>query len=240
MSRPAAMTQDDTTSGLITAIVNLVGTGPVPLGAYTVAEIFSVGGLLGFLEQEPSPETISEAVRSLAARDLITTAPGDEYIEVRGDLGIAVAFQQRCRVAIDARLTGTEPDTPWRFLLMPQPEQVTLEVRIDALGIHFYSLRTTEDALDRLIDRLPDGARGPEDADLDTALAASAKTALVTVTRWHDAGEREKTDVILAREGDRLHVFMRDPDDPDHFKAQAIDRDQVRPLLNRLTVQTAG
>ena len=223
-----------TSSELITAIVNLVGTGPVPLGAYTVAEIFSVEGLFEFLEQEPSQEAISEAVRSLAARDLITTAPGDEHIEIRGDLGIAVAFQQRSRVVVDARLTGTDPDTPWRFLLMPQPEKVTLEVRIDALGIHFFSLCTTEDAFKRLVERLPDGDRGPEDADLDTALAASPKTALVTVTRRRDSGEGEKTDVILAREGDHLHVFMRNPDDPDRFKAQAIDHDQLQPLLDRL------
>lgn len=234
MNRPAAAAQHDTTSGLITAIVNLVGTGPVPLGAYTVAEIFSVGGLLEFLEQEPSQDAISEAVRSLAARDLITTEPGDEYIEVRGDLGIAVAFQQRSRIVIDARLTGTEPDNPWRFLLMPQAEQVTLEVRIDALGIHFFSLRTTEDALDRLVERLPDGNRGSEGADLDATLAASPKAALITVTRWRDSREREKTDVVLAREGEYLHVFMRDPDDPDRFKAQGIDHDELRPLLDRL------
>jgi len=87
-----AANHEGTPSELITAVVNLVGTGPVPLGAYTAAEIFSVGGLLEFLEQEPSQEAISEAVRSLAARDLITTDPGDEYIEVRGDLGIAVAL----------------------------------------------------------------------------------------------------------------------------------------------------
>jgi hypothetical protein len=240
MNSTTSTAQADSRSELITAIVNLVGTGPVPLGAYTVAEIFSVGGLLEFLEQEPSKEATSEAVRSLAARDLITTEPGDEHIEVRGDLGIAIAFQQRSRVVLDARLTGTRPDTPWRFLFMPQPEKVTLEVRIDALGIHFFSLRTTEDAFKRLVERLPDGDRGPEDANLDAALAASPKTALVTVTRWRDSGEREKTDVVLAREGDHLHVFMRDHDDPDRFKAQGIDHDQLRSLLDRLTAQPAS
>jgi hypothetical protein len=215
-------------------VVNLVGTGPVPLGAYTVAEIHSVAGLIEFLEQEPSQETIAEAVRSLAARDLITTEPGDEDIEVRGDLGIAVALQQRSRMVIDARLTGTEPDTPWRFLLMPQPENVTIEVRIDALGIHFYSLRATEDALKRLAERLPDGERGLQDADLDATLAASPKTALITATRWSDSGEREKTDVILAREGDPLHVFMRDPDHADRFRSQGVDRGELRHLPERM------
>ena len=233
----AAVQQGDVSAELIRAIVNLVGTGPVPLGAYTAAEIFSVGGLVEFLEQEPSQEAISEAVRSLAARDLITTDPGDEYIEVRGDLGIAVAFQQRTRLVVDARLTGTEPDTPWRFLLMPQPEKVTLEVRIDALGIHFYSLRTTSDAVERLLKRLPDGDRGPKDAELDATLTASPKTALVTVTRWDESGQREKTDVVLAREGERLHVFLRDPDQPERFKAQGIDNDELRRLVERLVAQ---
>src|SRR5205823_6751713 len=130
---------------------------------------------IAFLEREPSQELVAEAVRSLAARDLITTDPGEDFIEVRGDLGIAIAFQQRSRVVIDARLTGTEPDTPWRFLLMPQAEGVTLEVRIDALGIHFYSLRTTHDALNRLFDRLPQGHPGSPDAELDASLAASPK-----------------------------------------------------------------
>ena len=240
MNSPATAAQADSSSELITAIVNLVGTGPVPLGAYTVAEMFSVGALFEFVEQSPSQDAISEAVRSLAARDLITTQPGEEHIEVRGDLGIAVAFHQRSRVVLDARLTGTEPDTPWRFLLMPQPENVTLEVRIDALGIHFFSLRTTEDAFKRLLERLPDGDRGQENADLDAALAASPKSALVTVSRWRDSSEREKTDVILARQGDNLHVFMRDPDDPGRFRAQGIAHDQLRPLLERLTAPPAG
>jgi hypothetical protein len=158
MSSPAR--EEGIPSGLITAVVNLVGTGLVPLGAYTSAEIFSVGGLTEFLE-----------------------------------------------------------------------------VRIDALGIHFYSLRNTEEAIKRLLEQLPDGDRGARDADLDAALAASPKTALLTVTRWQDAGERESTDVILAGEGDRLHIFLRDSADPKRFVAQGMAADEVRTLLERLIAQ---
>ncbi len=131
----------------------------MPLGAYTLAEIDAVNGVIDFIEREPAPELVAEAVRSLAARNLITTEPGADEVQVRGDLGIALAFQERARIVLDARVTGSEPDRPWRFLLMPQPEGVTLEVLIDALGIHFYALRTTDDALERLWERLP--ARRP-------------------------------------------------------------------------------
>ncbi len=123
-------------------MVELVGTGPVALGAYTLAEIAAVNGVIDFIEREPAPELVAEAVRSLAARNLITTEPGADRVDVRGDLGIALAFQERSRTVVDVRVTGTEPDQPWRFLLMPQPEGVTLEALIDALGIHLYALRT--------------------------------------------------------------------------------------------------
>ena len=234
------MTQEikgEAPSDLITAVVNLVGTGPVPLGAYTPAEIAAVGGLISWLERDPGPESMAEAVRSLAARDLITTEAGDEHIEVRGDLGIALAFQQRGRVALDARLTGSEPDTPWRFLLMPQPERITLEVRIDALGIHFYSLRKTDEALRRLIEQLPSGERGPTDADFDATLAASPRTALVTVIHWRDSDVRESTDVVLAANGQHLHVFLRDADESSRFTAQALGDGGVRSLIERLIAQ---
>lgn len=230
-------TTDGAPSDLIKAVVNLVGTGPVPLGAYTPAEIAAVGGLIDWLEREPGPEPLAEAVRSLAARDLITTETGDEHIEVRGDLGIALAFQQRSRMVLDARMTGTEPDTPWRVLLLPQPERITLEVRIDALGIHFYSLRKTSEALRRLTEQLPRGDRGPADADLDAALTASPQTALVTVTHWQDDGERESTDLILASGEQRLYVFLRDAEDSARFAAQALDGAEVRALIERLIAQ---
>ena len=230
----ASPTAEEIPSDLIDAVVELVDTGPVPLGAYTLAEIAAVNGVIDFLEREPAAELVAEAVRSLAARNLITTAPGEDDVEVRGDLGIALAFQERSRLGVDTRLTGTKADEPWRILLLPQPEGVTLEVMIDALGIHFYWLRLTNDALDRLEDRLPDGDRGPKDASADAVLAASANTALVTATTWKDDGTRDSTDVVLANQDGTLHVFLRDPVDASHLVAHALDHDEAKRLIDQL------
>ena len=221
-------------AGLIDAVVHLVQTGPVPLGGYTLAEIEAVSGVVHFLEEEPSPEVVAEAVRSLAARNLITTAPGSKELQVRGDLGIALAFQQRSRVVLDARATGTEPDRPWRFVLMPQPEGITLEILIDALGIHFFALRTTEEAFSHLWGRLPSGGRGPTDADADKLLSLSPKSALVSVSHYDDAGNRTTHDVVLAAGGDTCHVFLRDADDPSRLVAQGFDDEEWRGVVTRL------
>jgi hypothetical protein len=225
----------DIPAALIDAVVHLVQTGPVPLGGYTLAEIDAVSGVVHFLEEEPAPEVVAEAVRSLAARNLITTDPGSDEIQVRGDLGIALAFQERSRVVLDARATGTEPDRPWRFVLMPQPEGVTLEVLIDALGIHFFALRTTEQAFARLWGRLPSGGRGSTDADADKLLSSSPKTALVSVSQYDDSGDRTTHDVVLAADGDTCHVFLRDTDDPSRLVAQGFDDEEWRGLVTRLT-----
>jgi hypothetical protein len=221
--------------GLVEAVVHLVDTGPVPLGAYTLAEIDAVSGVVHFLERDPDPALVAEAVRSLAARTLITTKPGSDHVEVRGDLGIALAFQQRGRLALDARITGSEPDTPWRFVLLPQPEGVTLEILIDALGIHFFSLRKTDDAMDRLWKRLPSGDSGPKDAAADPLLDSSAKTALISVSTWQDEGTRQTSDVVLAQEGDVCHVFLRDPENPAKLVAQGLGNDDWRKLVRKLS-----
>jgi hypothetical protein len=226
--------------GLVEAVVGLVGTGPVPLGGYTLAEIDAVSGIIHFLEHEPPADHVAEAVRSLAARGMITTSAGSDQVQVRGDLGIALAFQHRARTVLDARVTGTEPDSPWRFVLMPQPEGVTLEVLIDALGIHFYSLRTTPDAMDRLWQRLPSGDRAPREADGDTVLAASPHTALISVSHWEDDGTRETHDIVLARNEERCHVFLRDPEEPSQLVAQGLDGDEWRDLVTRLAVARAA
>lgn len=237
MTDPAARGDADIPTGLIEAVTELVSTGPVPLGGYTLAEIDAVSGVVHSMEAEPAPELVAEAVRSLAARSLITTDAGSDQVEVRGDLGIALAFQDRSRIVLDARVTGTAPDQPWRFLLMPQPEGITMEVLIDALGIHFYSLRTSGDALERLWKRLPHGERGHREADPDAVLDASPDTALVSVSTWDPrTGDRETTDLVLARDGDVCHAFVRDAERPEQLVAAGLDDGEWRDMLRRLAI----
>ena len=202
--------------GLATAIVNLVNTGPVELGAYTVAELTAVDAIVDFLAARPSDEVLAEAVRSLAARKLLVAGASGEQVEVRGDLGIAAAFQQRARMVLDARATGTEPGEPWRILLLPQPEPIALMVRIDALGIHEISLRKLGEALKLLATWLPRGRAADPAAgrDADALLSTAERAALVTVTRYTTEGSAEiagaSTDLVLARHGGQLHAFSRD------------------------------
>jgi hypothetical protein len=203
---------------LVPAVVNLVNTGPVLLGAYTIAELTAVDAIVDFLETRPSDEVLAEAIRSLAARQLLVAGAAGEQVRVRGDLGIAVAFQQRARIVLDARATGTDPGEPWRILLLPQPERICLVVRIDALGIHEIGLYKFDVALGLLAGWLPRGPRADPDpaVDADGTLASSERSALVTVTRYTTQGSAEvvgtSTDLVLARHDGRLHVFSRDPD----------------------------
>jgi hypothetical protein len=212
----ATQKQVNVPEGLVTSVVDLVGTGPVELGAYTEAELTAVDAIVDFLYARPSDEVLAEAVRSLAARKLLVAADGAEQVEVRGDLGIAAAFQQRARMVLDARSTGTGPGEPWRILLLPQPEPITMLVRIDALGIHEISLRKRDEALKLLAEWLPRGRAADHDDGLqaEAVLAAAERSALVTVTRYTTRGSAEiagaSTDLVLARGDGRLHAFTRD------------------------------
>ncbi len=224
--------------GLIDAVLHLVSTGPVPLGGYSLAEMVAVDAVVDFLDQMPSEEEVAEAVRSLAARQLLVALPGTDRLQVRGDLGIAVVFQQRARSVIDARVTGTEPGEPWRTLLLPQPEGVALEVLIDAIGVHELSLREIDEALQRLRERLPSGDPEPDSADPDQVLGAAEQSARVTVTQYSASGSTEtpelSADIVLARQRDRLYVFTRDPEAPERLVSQGLDDREVLELIRSL------
>jgi hypothetical protein len=226
--------------GLVSSVVNLVGTGPVELGAYTVAELTAVDAIVDFLAARPSDEVLAEAVRSLAARKLLVAGSAAEQVEVRGDLGIAAAFQQRARMVMDARATGTETGEPWRILLLPQPEPITMVVRIDALGVHEISLRKRGEALKLLVAWLPRGRTADRDARLnaDAVLAAAERSALVTVTRYTTQGSAEiagaSTDLVLARQGGQLHAFSRDSGEAGELMPGALDGRDLAEALGGL------
>ncbi len=227
-------------AGLITSVVDLVHTGPVHLGAYTIAELTAVDAIVDFLEARPSDEVLAEAVRSLAARQMLVAVPPGDQVQVRGDLGIAVVFQQRARMVLDARVTGTEPGEPWRILLLPQPEQICLVVRIDALGVHELGLYTLDEALRMVSALLPRGPRADSSpgTSADQVLGTAERTALITVTQYTAEGSAEtagdSTDLVLARRDGRLHVFQRDPADPGGLVPSAPNGKNVRDTLASL------
>ncbi|WP_042381985.1 hypothetical protein [Streptacidiphilus melanogenes] len=229
--------------GMVTAVVDLVETGAVPLGAYTVAELTVVDAVVDFLETRPSDEVLAEAVRSLAARQLLVAGQGRDQLQVRGDLGITLAFQRRARRVLDARVTGTAPGEAWRMLVLPQPENVCLVVRIDALGVHEVSLRTLDDTLRLVVEWLPRGpwAEPSAGADPDGVLAAAERSALLTAIAYSAVGSAEtaesSTDLVLAQHEGRLHAFVRDPAAPSRLvskdgRSRGV-RDTVAALLGR-------
>jgi hypothetical protein len=230
-------------AGLVTSVVDLVHTGPVLLGTYTIAELTAVDAIVDFLEARPSDEVLAEAVRSLAARQLLVAGPPGDQVQVRGDLGIAVVFQQRARMVLDARVTGTEPGEPWRILLLPQPERICLVVRIDTLGVHELGLYQLDEALRMVSALLPRGSRadsGPG-ADADQVLGTAERTALVTDTRYTAEGSAESagasTDLVLARRDGRLHVFQRDPADRGRLVRSPPDGKNIHETLAGLLGQ---
>ncbi|WP_042371423.1 hypothetical protein [Streptacidiphilus neutrinimicus] len=237
---PGAVSVPD---GMVTAVVDLVETGAVPLGAYTVAELTVVDAVVDFLETRPSDEVLAEAVRSLAARQLLVAGEGQDQIQVRGDLGIALAFQRRARSVLDARSTGTAPGEAWRMLVLPQPEKICLVVRIDALGVHEVSLHTLDDTLRLVADWLPHGPWSEQlaGADPDQVLAAAERSALLTAITYAAVGSAETaestTDLVLAQREGRLYAFVRDPADPSRLtpkdgRNRGV-RDTVAALLGR-------
>ena len=180
--------------------------------------------IVDFLEARPSDEVLAEAVRSLAARQLLVAGSTGEQVRVRGDLGIALAFQQRARMVLDARATGTVPGEPWRILVLPQLEHICLVVRIDALGVHEIGLYVSDRALDDLVEWLPKGESANPGAIVDA-----------NSTRYTTKGSTEiagaSSDLILARHDGRLHVFGRDTGHTQRLVSRPLGGKDVRGTL---------
>lgn len=140
-------------------------------------------------------------------------------------------------MVLDARVTGTQPGEPWRVLLLPQPEKICLQYRIDALGIHEIGLYQLDQALDVLAGWLPGGRRADPDrvADPDSLLASAERSALVTMTRYTTQGSAEtagaSTDLVLARHDGRLHVLTRDPADRARLISDPAGDEGIRDML---------
>jgi hypothetical protein len=228
--------QANVPEGLVASVVDLVGTGPVLLGAYTIAELTAVDAVVDFLEARPPDDVLAEAVRSLAARELLVAGDESDQMQVRGDLGIAVAFQQRARLVLDARVQGTDSGEPWRTLVLPQPEPICLVIRVDALGVHELGLYPMDHTLDRLAEWLPSGnLNGSAAVDASAVLASADRSALVTASHYTALGSAEtvsdSTDLILARQDGHLHAFARDPADVSRLVPRVLVHDNVRDTL---------
>jgi hypothetical protein len=127
--------------------------------------------------------------------------------------------------------------------LLPLPEQICLVIRIDALGVHEIGLYKRGEALGQLADWLPRGDRaepGPG-GDPDEVLAASQRSALITVTRYTTQGSAEtagtSTDLVLARLDGKLHEFRRDPAAPDRLVPGPKESKDVRDTLGDLLAE---
>jgi hypothetical protein len=95
-------------------------------------------------------------------------------------------------------------------------------------------------------DWLPRG----EEADPDTAvdphalLASSERSALITVTHYTAQGSAEiagaSTDLILARQNGRLHVFSREPADRSTLVPRPLDGKDVQETLTLMLSRFPG
>ena len=100
--------------------------------------------------------------------------------------------------------------------------------------------RLADKTFDDLIDWLPKGDLADAETHEDTTavLSASSRAALVTVTKYTAEGSAEtagsSSDLILARQNDRLHVFGRSPDNPATLIPRQMDGKTVRDTLTDL------
>ena len=228
-------------------LLELVETGPVDLGAYTQAELAVVLGQLPALGAGFESDVLAEAVRSLAARGLLFSDPGDDFVNVVGDLGLVLALISIRLGTLDLRRGHEGPaNEPWRWLISIFPGGLVAVDRIDALGLHRLSLLSSKGLADEMADRLldggasiPDGLEAPIPVPAATVRDVAAKAA----ARWqiiYQAPQSDGTmltvDSMLLRTGtNRVDLVTRAPDGSEDYQRIAVDDDTLRDYLMQLS-----
>jgi hypothetical protein len=226
-------------------IAELVEIGPVDLGAYTQAELAVVLGELPGLAGVPEP-VLAEAVRSLAARGLLYREPDGRTVSVVGDLGLIVALAATRTGTLEIRRGHPgPPDQPWRWAVSMLPRNVVAIDRVDALGLHRFSLHSVRGVADVLADRLIDGrARIPVEDAAPTAVDDDGIRLLTqsAATRWqliHRVPRADGTflvvDALVLRTGEsRVDLISRAADGAE-YRRVPVDAAALRSFLIGLT-----
>ena len=226
-------------------LAELVQSGPVDLGAYTQAELAAVLGELPALAGVEDV-VLAEAVRSLAARGLVYRDPGGDSVSVVGDLGLLVALAALRTGTLEIRRGHPGPaDQPWRWAISLLPREVVAVDRVDALGLHRFSLLSVRGVADVVTDRLLEGkARIPAEATAATPVDDTQVHRLTesAMTRWqliHRVPRADGTflvvDALVLRLGDsRVDLISRGPE-ADGYQRVPVDADALRAFLIGLT-----
>ncbi|MDH4017912.1 MAG: hypothetical protein OEV20_11280 [Actinomycetota bacterium] len=214
-------------------LAELVGTGPVDLGAYTQAELAVVLGEVPALTVSEDV-VLAEAVRSLAARGLLFREPQDDVVSIVGDLGLIRALVDMRIATLEIRRGHEGPsDEPWRWGISLLPERVAAADRVDALGLHRLALVSAEGLVDIIVERLIDGrADIPRDGAVPVGLTDEAvrTAASQATTSWQlihrvprSDGTQLVVDALVLRTGDtRVDLVTPAPDDPGYQRV-AVD-----------------
>ena len=238
---PRMTTPDALRDQQLADIAELVETGPVDLGAYTQAELAVVLGEVPALAGIEDV-VLAEAVRSLAARGLLFHEPGQEFVDIVGDIGLVVALVAMRTSTLEIR-RGHDgaPDQPWRWGLSLLPMRVVGLDRVDALGLHRLALMSVEGVADVVVERLIDGrARIPGGvaAPVASATAQLRQLAEGASSRWQlihrvprPDGTQLVVDALVLRTGqERVDLVTRAPDG-EGYRRTPVDAAALREFL---------